>query len=355
VEGFGDGLAEGVWPFTSRRPFTAAYTVIPAHFSAVEHRHLDKACVPHQAQRRHNSVPATELGALVPCELPAHALLDVGTSTLLLSQHAPTGGMETRPLGASGSPRASPRAVPSVGGATSRSLPGGPAPARRAMRIFYPLEEECPAQYYPQLHTVNARRMRLVRAALLVMCLLQLAASCYIYKHSHMHDYVYEFFTVGANALSAFAAVSGFVGVAIESRGALLFYYINQLWSLSNVCTFFVMTMGAYEQQVPFFRFLGGIHNTHSRYTNRKFHRLPEHRQAGRILEDASKEKNLVAADIERSSRFYYSPPCVPSSLGPFEQQVVASFSVRLTRVSSRPIAFSESFRFMDESKIHRW
>jgi len=88
------------------------------------------------------------------------------------------------------------------------------------------------------------------------MCLLQLAASLYIYKHAHMHDYVYEIFTVGANALSAIAAFSGFLGVALESRGALLFFYINQLWSLSNVCTFFVMMMGSYEQQLTACRML---------------------------------------------------------------------------------------------------
>ena len=46
---------------------------------------------------------------------------------------------------------------------------------------------------------------------------------------------------VGANGLAAFAAVCGFLGVFIKSRPALLFFYINQLWSLSNVCTFFVM------------------------------------------------------------------------------------------------------------------
>jgi len=71
-----------------------------------------------------------------------------------------------------------------------------------------------------------------------------------------LHDHVYELFTVGANALSALAALSGFLGVALESRGALLFFYINQLWSLSNVCTFFVMSMEAYEQQLTACRML---------------------------------------------------------------------------------------------------
>lgn len=185
----------------------------------------------------------------------------------------PTGLMETRPalgiappidqgsfqlrgIASRSDALPSPRVSPSVVGASSRSAAGGPAPSRRAMRIFYPLEEECPAQYYPKLRTVDGRWMRLVRAALLVMCVMQLAASFYIYKHSHMHDHVYELFTVGANALSALAALSGFLGVALESRGALLFFYINQLWSLSNVCTFFVMSMEAYEQQLTACRML---------------------------------------------------------------------------------------------------
>ncbi|EOD16286.1 hypothetical protein EMIHUDRAFT_210626 [Emiliania huxleyi CCMP1516] len=39
-------------------------------------------------------------------------------------------------------------------------------------------------------------------------------------------------------------------------HGALTFFYINQLWSLSNVCTFFVMYFSSYEQQLTACRLL---------------------------------------------------------------------------------------------------
>jgi len=131
-----------------------------------------------------------------------------------------------------------------------------PSAARKVTRLFHNLDEECPQQYYPDLHKVSPERVRRVRGALLCTCLAQLAECFYLHKHSHMHDPVYELFTVGANALAALAAACGLFGLALRSRGALTFFYINQLWSLSNVCTFFVMYFSSYEQQLTACRLL---------------------------------------------------------------------------------------------------
>ena len=43
--------------------------------------------------------------------------------------------------------------------------------ARRAARIFYPLEEKCPLHYYPRLHVVNRNVMMVVRVLLMVRSL----------------------------------------------------------------------------------------------------------------------------------------------------------------------------------------
>ena len=46
-------------------------------------------------------------------------------------------------------------------------------PARKAARIFYPLEDKCPAHYYPDLHLVNDVWMLRTRRALQLMCTMQ--------------------------------------------------------------------------------------------------------------------------------------------------------------------------------------
>jgi len=113
------------------------------------------------------------------------------------------------------------------------------------MRIFYHLDEVCPDKYYPKLHEVDHGRFRAIRRALQVLCLIQVVASVVIMilLEDRLHDYVYELFTSGAVLLCGFAAIVGFLGVCFKNRALLLFFYINQLWSLSNVCTFFVMYM----------------------------------------------------------------------------------------------------------------
>ena len=117
-------------------------------------------------------------------------------------------------------------------------------PARKAARIFYPLEEKCPAHYYPDLHLVSSGFMLMTRRTLLIMCVLQLVASIVILVGSgNLHNGVDRTFTQGANLVSMVASVLGFAGVLINNRSLLLFFYINQLFGLSNVCTIFLMQL----------------------------------------------------------------------------------------------------------------
>ena len=174
--------------------------------------------------------------------------------------------------------------------ASSLVSPASRAPPSRPALIFYPLEEECPPQYYPKLHEVNPRSMRCVRHLLLLLCLVQVivcesgawgrgewalraapapshplptltrtqprpsqvGVACvliYVTLHAHFqHDPFSELFTLAVASLCAFAASAGFVGVLASSRSMLLFFYINQLWSLSNVSTFAVLNMKVWKQ-----------------------------------------------------------------------------------------------------------
>jgi len=117
-------------------------------------------------------------------------------------------------------------------------------PARKAARIFYPLEEKCPAHYYPDLHLVSSGFMLMTRRTLLVMCVLQLVASIVILVGSgNLHNGVDRTFTQAANLVSIVASVLGFAGVLVNNRSLLLFFYINQLFGLSNVCTIFLMQL----------------------------------------------------------------------------------------------------------------
>ena len=63
------------------------------------------------------------------------------------------------------------------------------------------------------------------------------------------HDRLNELFTYVFSSLCAFAALVGLVGTCFNSRPMLLFFYINQLWGLSNVGTFFVMDVESNEQR----------------------------------------------------------------------------------------------------------
>ena len=123
---------------------------------------------------------------------------------------------------------------------------------RRTAKIFYELEKECPKHYYPKLHVVDPAVMRCIRYMLLVLCVVQTLAAVSIGSmataRGMLHDDVNKQFTVGALMLCAFAGVCGLVGVWGKSRGLLLFFYINELWGLSNVCTFFVMALQSDER-----------------------------------------------------------------------------------------------------------
>lgn len=131
---------------------------------------------------------------------------------------------------------------------------GDRAPSRSRQphhRIFYRLDKECPAQYYPDLHTVPAAATT-VRRALLLLCVVQLCiafAVLYATAVSHyLHDYYAEMFTEAVAALCAFAACAGFVGVCTSSRPMLLILYVNQLWCLSNVSTYAVVHLTSEAQ-----------------------------------------------------------------------------------------------------------
>jgi len=117
-------------------------------------------------------------------------------------------------------------------------------PARKAARIFYPLEEKCPAHYYPDLHLVNSGWMLLTRRTLLVICVTQLISCVIILAYAgNLHNETDRHFTSVANLIGSLAAVLGFLGVLINNRSLLLFFYINQLFGLSNVCTIFLMQL----------------------------------------------------------------------------------------------------------------
>ena len=91
-----------------------------------------------------------------------------------------------------------------------------------------------------------------MRVLLLVLCVVQLViAFAILYATAvtgYLHDPFHEVFTEGVASLCAFAACAGFVGVCASSRPMLLFLYINQLWSLSNVSTFAVIYLTTDEQ-----------------------------------------------------------------------------------------------------------
>ena len=126
-----------------------------------------------------------------------------------------------------------------------------PPKGRHAPRIFYKLERHCPEHYYPKLHT-STFSIQMMRAVLLVLCVVQLAVAFAILYYTavahYLHDPFHELFTEAVAALCAFAACAGFVGVCASSRPMLLFLYINQLWSLSNVSTFAVVYLTSNTQ-----------------------------------------------------------------------------------------------------------
>ena len=109
-------------------------------------------------------------------------------------------------------------------------------PARKAARIFYPLEDKCPAHYYPDLHLVNDVWMLRTRRALQLMCTMQVVMSVVLLLYSgSLHNPIDKTFTVATNVLGIVSAVLGFVGVLLNYRTLLLFLYINELFGLSNV------------------------------------------------------------------------------------------------------------------------
>ncbi len=143
--------------------------------------------------------------------------------------------------------------TPPRGGASSTpASPRGGGKAEQTTRIFTPLEDECPAQYYPSLHAVDPHVMQRTRTLLLRLCATQVVVSLaliYVTLASHFeHDATSELFTVAVSALCAFAACAGLVGVSARSRTMLLFLYINQLWCLSNVSAFGLQQLRSSEQ-----------------------------------------------------------------------------------------------------------
>mmetsp|Transcript_16442 Transcript_16442/g.33195 ORF Transcript_16442/g.33195 Transcript_16442/m.33195 type:complete len:299 (-) Transcript_16442:253-1149(-) len=117
-------------------------------------------------------------------------------------------------------------------------------PARKAARIFYPLEDKCPVHYYPDLHLVNDVWMVRTRRALQLMCTMQVVMSVVLLLYSgSLHNEVDKTFTCATNLLGIFAAMLGFVGILLNYRTLLLFLYINELFGLSNVCTVFLMRL----------------------------------------------------------------------------------------------------------------
>ena len=109
-------------------------------------------------------------------------------------------------------------------------------PARKAARIFYPLEDKCPAHYYPDLHLVNDVWMLRTRRALQLMCTMQVVMSVVLLLYSStLHNPIDKTFTFATNLLGIVSAVLGFVGVLLNYRTLLLFLYINELFGLSNV------------------------------------------------------------------------------------------------------------------------
>lgn len=119
-------------------------------------------------------------------------------------------------------------------------------PARKAARIFYPLEDKCPAHYYPDLHLVNSVWMLRTRRALFLMIIMQVVISTTLLLYANtLHNEVDQLFTFLTNLLSDIAAVLGFIGVLLDNRSLLLFFYINELFALSNVCTIFLMRLDA--------------------------------------------------------------------------------------------------------------
>jgi len=117
---------------------------------------------------------------------------------------------------------------------------------RKHIRIFYPLDEDCPGGHQPKLHEVDSTQLAAVKYLLLFFCLVQIvitAGITWVLRRQvvEIHDYAHEVFTYGAVVLCCFAAMLGALGVCLRSLPLLLFFYINQLWSLSNVCNFFVM------------------------------------------------------------------------------------------------------------------
>jgi len=110
-------------------------------------------------------------------------------------------------------------------------------PARKAARIFYPLEDKCPEQYYPKLHLVDDLWMLRTRRALQLMCTMQVVMSVVLLLYSRsLHNPIDKTFTFATNLLGIVSAVLGFVGVLLNYRTLLLFLYINELFGLSNVC-----------------------------------------------------------------------------------------------------------------------
>lgn len=139
--------------------------------------------------------------------------------------------------------------TPLSGGLSPRSAltPRPGLAPRKGHRIFYELQDECPAEHAPDLNVVPEGQMLLLRSMLQFFCISQIAMCILVLtvarSGSRWHDHVSILFTHWANLLCVFAALCGLMGVCRKHRGLLLFFYINQLWSLSNVVSFFVMYM----------------------------------------------------------------------------------------------------------------
>lgn len=116
---------------------------------------------------------------------------------------------------------------------TSSAMTPASSPRGRAKRIFYQLEETCPAHYYPKLKEVDPHTMLLMRRALLLMCVLQLIFATGILYSTYFlglqHDPLNELFTYVFISLCVLASGIGLVGTCFNSRAMLLFFYINQL------------------------------------------------------------------------------------------------------------------------------
>ena len=123
-------------------------------------------------------------------------------------------------------------------------------------KIFNPLDEQCPEQYFPKLREVSPLKLNRIRSILCALCLAQAALSYYVHDSATLHDSAYQQFGELATILVAVAAACGILGAVFRSRALLLFSYVSQIWSLSNICTFFIMHIADHEQELSACRLL---------------------------------------------------------------------------------------------------